>query len=64
MDSEQREILLPVTQELVDALNKRIPEKCPELTMTDREIWHYRGMRSAVQLLEQHLKRRTEVSHV
>jgi hypothetical protein len=64
MDSERKEPLLPVTRELVDELNRRIPERCPELSMTDREIWYYRGMRATVQLLEEHLKRRTEVSHV
>jgi len=66
MDSEQndKEMILPVTRELVIALDAMIPEKCPDLNWTDREIWHYRGMRAVVHLLNHHLNRRNEVSHV
>lgn len=61
MDTDNRNTpLLPVTQELVTALDEMIPEKCPDLTWSDRDIWHYRGMRQVVHLLRSHLKERIE----
>jgi hypothetical protein len=65
MDMDQQpKPILPVTNELVTLLDELIPEKCPELSWTDREIWHYRGMRQVVQLLQSHLKERIENRHV
>lgn len=64
MDSEQDENLLPVTKELVDALSRMIPERCPDLNERRRDTWHYAGQRSVVRLLERHLKARMEPNHV
>ena len=64
MDAD-KEVPLPVTQTLVDRLNEMIPEKCPELSWTDREIWHYRGMRQVVLMLSRHLEElKNERTHV
>jgi hypothetical protein len=64
MDMDPKNAPLPVTSELVTMLDELIPEKCPDLSTPDREIWHYRGMRQVVHLLRSHLKERTENRHV
>jgi len=64
MDAEKQEPL-PVTQVLIDRLNEMIPEKCPEIDWTDRQIWHYRGMRQVVKMLTSHLEDlKNERTHV
>lgn len=55
--------VLPVTEELVKRLGEMIPDRTPELTWTDREIWRYRGMRDVVLLLERELKEIKDVQH-
>ncbi len=36
---------------LVEVLNERVPEKCPDPAWTDREIWIYAGKRELVKML-------------
>jgi hypothetical protein len=42
-----------IPPELVSALDKLIPARCPSLNETDREIWLYAGKRSVVEFLKQ-----------
>lgn len=46
------DLLPPVNKQLVDALEQRCPEKCPDLSMDQKEIWFYAGQRSMVRLLK------------
>tara|TARA_S200002703_G_scaffold145784_1_gene140360 strand:- start:399 stop:602 length:204 start_codon:yes stop_codon:yes gene_type:complete len=41
-----------LSKDLLDALNKRFPSRCPELTDTEREIWIKVGQRKVVEFLE------------
>jgi hypothetical protein len=41
----------PVDEALVKKLEELFPEKCPDITATDREIWTYVGSRSVVRML-------------
>ena len=44
---------LPVLSvDLIEALSKDYPERCPGLDMTDREVWFYAGQRDVVRNLE------------
>jgi hypothetical protein len=38
---------------LIDHLNSLIPEKCPDMSMSEKEIWHYAGQRYVVKLLNE-----------
>ena len=62
MDNETPPLAVPT--ELIVALEEMIPEKCPDLSTPDREIWHYRGMRQVVLLLRRHHNERTQHSNV
>tara|TARA_R100001594_G_scaffold61000_1_gene95005 strand:- start:368 stop:565 length:198 start_codon:yes stop_codon:yes gene_type:complete len=42
-----------ITQAQIDALDKLIPNKCPDLLEPDREIWFNAGRRSVVTLLQE-----------
>jgi len=42
-----------IPPELVAALDRLIPARCPSITDTDREIWFYAGKRGAVEWLKQ-----------
>lgn len=44
--------LPPISKALVDALEERCPDKCPELTMSEKEIWFYAGQRQMVRLIK------------
>lgn len=46
--------LPPIPQNLVDKLEEIIPERCPSLSMSDREIWFYAGKRELVRILKDH----------
>lgn len=39
------------SEDLIKELNDLIPEKCPDSTMTEREIWTYVGSRLVVRSL-------------
>ena len=49
---------LPViTDELIDALSQVFPNRCPDLSVSDREVWYRSGQRSVVEyLIEQQLR--------
>lgn len=42
---------IPIPEELIQFLNKIIPERCPDITEIDRNIWMYAGQRSLVRNL-------------
>jgi hypothetical protein len=50
----------PVPDVLLRELEVRIPEKCPELSFTDREIWFYAGQRAVVRLLKEKFDEQNE----
>jgi len=41
-----------VSKALLDALDKRFPDRCPSSGMNDREIWMEVGCRRVVQFLQ------------
>lgn len=41
---------------LVEVLNERIPERCPDPSWSEREIWMYSGKRELVNQLISELK--------
>jgi len=41
----------PIDEALVKKLEELYPEKCPEITAADREIWLYAGSRMVVRML-------------
>lgn len=41
----------PLDEALINRLEEVIPEKCPDITASDREIWMYAGSRSVVRML-------------
>ena len=51
---------LPViTDELIDALSQVFPNRCPDLSVSDREVWYRSGQRSVVEyLIEQQLRQK------
>jgi hypothetical protein len=50
----------PVPEVLLKELESRIPEKCPELSFTDREVWFYAGQRALVRLLREKFREQNE----
>lgn len=44
--------LPPVPEELVKRLDSQYPERCPDQSMTDREIWFYAGQREMVKTIK------------
>jgi hypothetical protein len=49
-----------ISKALVDSLEERCPEKCPELTMTEKEIWFYAGQRQIVRLVKKAYEEQNE----
>ena len=41
----------PLDEALIKKLEDTIPEKCPDLIDSDREIWLYAGQRQVVRML-------------
>ena len=39
---------LRVTEELVNYLNELFPDRCPEITNSEKEVWFKAGQRSVV----------------
>jgi len=53
--------------DLIEKLDEMYPEKCPDITDSEREIWMYAGAREVVRRLVQRVKQETEdegVGHV
>lgn len=42
----------PLDQALIDRLNELFPERCPEESWTERQIWIYVGQRNVVRMLQ------------
>jgi len=40
-----------VPEQIINALSELIPNKCPDLLDSDREVWYNAGRRSVVELL-------------
>ncbi len=53
---------LPLTEELVDGLDKLVPHRCPAVSQSEREIWMYAGKRALVDALLVACKRQKEKS--
>lgn len=51
MTIRNRDEIPDVSKALIDHLERSIPARCPVLSMTDREIWHYCGQRHVVEML-------------
>ena len=51
---------LPViTDELIQALDAVFPNRCPDLSLSDREVWYRAGQRFVVDyLIEQQLRQK------
>ena len=60
MAIEQEERFPIVSDVLLAELDQRFPEKCAEMSFTDREIWFYAGQRSVVRLLKEKFKEQNE----
>jgi hypothetical protein len=52
--------LPPVSAELVEGLQLRFPDKCPDITLPDREIWFKAGQRSVVNFIKHSLDKQIE----
>ena len=50
----------PISKALVDILEERCPEKCPELAMVEKEIWFYAGQRQIVRLIKKAYEEQNE----
>jgi hypothetical protein len=44
-------VLPALAIDLIEELNKAVPEMCPNATMSDREIWMYAGKRELIRSL-------------
>jgi hypothetical protein len=48
--------------DLIDQLDKQIPEQCPEIKTDERMIWFYAGQRQVVRMLKSRVKHQEESS--
>lgn len=55
-----------IPEDLVHALDRRFPSRCPQLATPDREIWFYAGQRYLVEFLKsQHqIQQENRFNHV
>lgn len=49
-----------VPKALLDALDKMVPERCPDSSESDRDIWLYSGQRHLVRFLQQRFEEQNE----
>jgi len=49
-----------IPKKLIDILEEIIPERCPSLSMPDREIWFYAGKREVVRILKNEFDKQNE----
>jgi hypothetical protein len=49
-----------LSKALIDALDKMVPERCPDSSESDRDIWLYSGQRHLVRFLQQRFAEQTE----
>ena len=52
--------LPPLDRGLVADLDERFPDKCPDLDMSDREIWFQAGQRSVIDFLIEHFRKQQD----
>jgi len=50
----------PIPKMLLEALNERFPERCPDILWEDREVWAKFGERRVVRFLNSEFKRQNE----
>lgn len=51
MTIRNRDEIPDVPKALLAALEGAIPARCPDISTPDRQIWHYSGQRSVVEML-------------
>lgn len=44
--------LPPIPKDLLDALDSKFPERCPEVSWSDREVWVRTGERLVIRYLK------------
>ena len=49
-------IIPPLDRALIEALDERVPERCPDPSWSDREIWIYAGKRELIRVLKSELE--------
>jgi hypothetical protein len=54
------ENLPQIPKKLIDTLEELIPERCPNLSLPDREIWFYAGKREVVRILKDHYENQNQ----
>ena len=54
------EVLPIISDEMIDALSVAFPNRCPDLSDTDREVWYKAGQRAVVDYLIEQQKRQKE----
>ncbi len=52
MDNEE-ELLPAISETLVKRLEKLFPDKCPDLTNTEKDVWFKSGQVSVIRFLRQ-----------
>tara|TARA_R100000322_G_scaffold159191_1_gene119987 strand:- start:87 stop:287 length:201 start_codon:yes stop_codon:yes gene_type:complete len=52
--------LPPITDELIEGLSRAFPQRHPDLSMSDRQIWYEAGKRFVVDYLIEQQKRQKE----
>ena len=60
LKDKQEDSFPPISKALMTELERRCPEKCPDIGMTDREIWFYAGQRQIVRLIVDAYKEQNE----
>lgn len=50
-----------VSKALVDVLHQMVPERCPDSSESDRDIWIYSGQRQIVRFLQTKLDEQQEI---
>jgi|TARA_R100000995_G_C3383027_1_gene76855 hypothetical protein len=53
-------LLPPITNELIAGLDAAFPQRHPDLSLSDREIWYKAGQRFVVDYLIEQQKRQEE----
>jgi len=53
-------LLPPITNELIAGLDTAFPQRHPDLSLSDREIWYKAGQRFVVDYLIEQQKRQEE----
>ena len=49
---DEQDLYPPIEKALIDRLQELFPERCPEESWTDRQIWIYAGQRNVVRMLQ------------